>query len=321
MQMVISCKTCGEKFVYAHTKGRLRRYCDYCQTPKHKVGDPLTCQRCGVVFTGRFSEYCQECRPIVEKKRRKERDQGRAGSIQIAVPESKLCPKCQQVKPASAFTPQRDRPNGLSGTCKACRAKVNRDAHAAGKWKPAPRLPKMRACPICSKTFDSVNGAKYCSDECDKEDKRRKAYIYDKAKKAIKERECKECGAKFMPEYGDKKRTFCSQSCLHKHGKRIKGATRRARIRGASKVDNFDPIYILKRDGWRCYICGCATPRKLRGTCAPNSPQVDHVIPIARGGAHTEANVRCICRACNIAKSDKLLREMNTTMRVQLRSL
>jgi hypothetical protein len=232
----------------------------------------------------------------------------------------KRCRQCDIVKPDVEFGYCADHADCLQTYCRACRAERMRNARTAGKWKSEPRPPRLRECPICGKTF-ATHRDKYCSDECDREDKRRKAYVYDSAKKPIKERECKECGAKFTPEYGDKKRMFCSQKCLTKHGKRIGKDVRRARMSAAGEIENLDPLYILKRDGWRCYICGCATPRKLRGTCAPNSPQVDHVIPLARGGAHTEANVRCICRACNIAKSDSLLSEMGTTIHVQLKLL
>lgn len=319
MEKTVTCKTCGEQFTYEGIGGRLRRYCDYCTAPKNEN----VCKRCGVVFQGNgHAVWCSDCRPIAHREESKRhREERKVQGVAITIPESKLCPKCQEVKLASEFSPQRDRPNGLSGICKACRSEHTRHAREAGKWKPAPRLPKMRECPICGKSFDSVRGAKYCSDECFKEDKRRKACVYNSAQKPIKERECRECGSKFTPEYGNKRRMFCSDKCMEKHGGRVGKSMRRARMYAAGEVENLDPFYILKRDRWRCYICGCATPKKLRGTCEPNAPQVDHVIPLARGGAHTESNTRCICRACNIAKSDKLLSEMSTTVHVQLRLL
>ncbi len=70
-------------------------------------------------------------------------------------------------------------------------------------------------------------------------------------------------------------------------------------------VETFDPILALDRDGWRCQICGVKTPKKLRGTFKPNAPELDHIIPLAQGGAHSPANTQCACRACNLDKSDK----------------
>jgi len=76
---------------------------------------------------------------------------------------------------------------------------------------------------------------------------------------------------------------------------------RKSRIRLAT-VERFDPIDVLERDGWRCYICGVGTPRHLRGTHAPNAPELEHKMPISKGGDHSMANTACACRACNIKK-------------------
>lgn len=86
--------------------------------------------------------------------------------------------------------------------------------------------------------------------------------------------------------------------------KREYRARRRALERGAM-ADRIDPIVVFERDKWRCHLCGCATPRKLRGTYEPNAPELDHVVPLAAGGGHTWGNVKCACRRCNGLKSDK----------------
>lgn len=55
---------------------------------------------------------------------------------------------------------------------------------------------------------------------------------------------------------------------------------------------------VLKRDGFRCVICG-ATARdgvKLH---------VDHIRPIAKGGKTVMENLRTLCETCNRGKSDK----------------
>ena len=176
----------------------------------------------------------------------------------------------------------------------------------------------MKQCIICGVVIPSKKHA-YCSVECEKKNARRKAYVYDKAKKVLKERTCKECGEPFLPEYGNKRRAFCSQDCSERYGGRVGKAVRRAKAYQADEIEYFNPIYILKRDKWTCYICGSATPKRLRGTKEPNAPEVDHVIPLARGGTHTEANVRCICRECNIRKGAKLLSEMSEVVTIQLR--
>ena len=116
---------------------------------------------------------------------------------------------------------------------------------------------------------------------------------------------CAECGKEFKPIYGDKKRRFCSANCCQKHSSRNTKAVRRARIKNVGH-ESIDLIEVLERDEWICQICGDATPRHLRGTIEPNAPEVDHIIPIVKGGTHTWDNVQCACRNCNQAKSDRM---------------
>lgn len=66
--------------------------------------------------------------------------------------------------------------------------------------------------------------------------------------------------------------------------------------------ERFDPYSVFDRDGWVCQLCGCDTPRSHRGTLQGNAPELDHIVPLARGGVHSQANTQCACRACNGAK-------------------
>lgn len=95
----------------------------------------------------------------------------------------------------------------------------------------------------------------------------------------------------------------------HKASKRICKARRRALERGVT-AERIDPIKVFERDGWRCHMCQCKTPRDLRGTYHDRAPELDHVIPLAAGGAHTWGNVKCSCRKCNAIKSDKPLGQL-----------
>jgi len=70
----------------------------------------------------------------------------------------------------------------------------------------------------------------------------------------------------------------------------------------------YEPINVFKvfeRDRWHCQICGKPTPKKNRGTRYPNAPELDHRIPISKGGPHLYSNVQCACRRCNGLKSNK----------------
>lgn len=70
-------------------------------------------------------------------------------------------------------------------------------------------------------------------------------------------------------------------------------------------VERVDPIKVFERDGWRCQMCRRPTPKKLKGKPKANAPELDHIIPLARGGEHSYRNTQLLCRACNSAKSDK----------------
>jgi 5-methylcytosine-specific restriction endonuclease McrA len=83
--------------------------------------------------------------------------------------------------------------------------------------------------------------------------------------------------------------------------KRIKWAAERAKKAGV-EFERFDPFEIFERDGWRCYLCGEPTPPELRGTKNPRAPELEHLVPIAKGGLHTRENTACACRACNWKK-------------------
>lgn len=58
---------------------------------------------------------------------------------------------------------------------------------------------------------------------------------------------------------------------------------------------------ILKRDGFRCRYCGAT---------AMDSPiEIDHVVPVARGGTNDPENLVAACWACNSGKKDRPLDE------------
>lgn len=51
-------------------------------------------------------------------------------------------------------------------------------------------------------------------------------------------------------------------------------------------------ITILNRDGWTCTYCGDV------------ATEVDHIIPLKRGGSDDPDNLTSACRTCNIRKKD-----------------
>ena len=75
-----------------------------------------------------------------------------------------------------------------------------------------------------------------------------------------------------------------------------KAASYRARKRGAFvEIVDFDAILI--RDAGRCGICFAPVP--------PLELHFDHIIPLARGGAHLASNIQVAHRRCNVKKGDR----------------
>ena len=161
--------------------------------------------------------------------------------------------------------------------------------------------PKIRAvwfrhCTECEKHFVArFESIEQCSPSC-------KSRSYNKRKFVASPMNCTECGDVFVPEYGDKRRGFCGTSCGNRFNKRLRSD--RIKALPATMKESFSPFAVFNRDGWSCVACGIDTPKHLRGSYESNAPELDHVVPLSKGGSHTMANTQCLCRSCNADKSD-----------------
>lgn len=64
------------------------------------------------------------------------------------------------------------------------------------------------------------------------------------------------------------------------------------------KVSNKMRFAIYERDGYRCRYCG------IHQNYA--DLEIDHIIPIAKGGKSTFDNLQTLCHKCNVEKGDRL---------------
>jgi hypothetical protein len=55
---------------------------------------------------------------------------------------------------------------------------------------------------------------------------------------------------------------------------------------------------VLKRDGYKCRICGRTAAEGAR-------LEIDHVVPVARGGTNELTNLQVLCHTCNRGKGPK----------------
>ena len=129
----------------------------------------------------------------------------------------------------------------------------------------------------------------------------------------IKNKKCTQCGRTYS--YNDcKSNKFCSKLCGNRARNKAKELRRRIKI-SAQMIDHDISIERLyERDGGICYLCGrvCDWNDK-RGDginnaviCGNTYPSIDHVVPLAKGGSHSWANVKLACRGCNSVKSDNV---------------
>ena len=123
---------------------------------------------------------------------------------------------------------------------------------------------------------------------------------------------CTVCEAPVLRPARGSRRPACSPECRHTltFGSApgssydwARDAAQRARRAGAAVVELIQRDDVFERDGWICYLCGGRVNRDA-SVFHPDSPTVDHVTPLSRGGQHVMVNVRCAHLRCNSSKGD-----------------
>jgi len=298
-----------------------------------------TCLQCEsvIAFTvtrGRRPAYCSDgCRQAYHRRRRK----GLAPAFVAAPPKLRTR---RMPHPCAHCGTNTTRP-------RFCTVKCSQAARDRRRGRPtwAERFPMQtlveRSCVTCGAKFTRrsrrSDAAKCCSRDCgfkllrwEREKLRRvteaKALFAKWARDARPKpprlvvdavKLCRDCGQGI--DKGQQRCALCRETareCRRKRSRLSPGyrankvmrkALARGRIQGAER---FDPLEILARDGWRCHLCGVATPKRLRGTHDDRAPELDHIQPLAQGGQHTRLNTACACRRCNIAKGGKHLGQL-----------
>jgi 5-methylcytosine-specific restriction endonuclease McrA len=89
--------------------------------------------------------------------------------------------------------------------------------------------------------------------------------------------------------------------CLGSISRKVLSREQYSRLAAAERGDVSDSIRydIMRRDGFKCVICGAERSQGVR-------LHVDHIVPIAKGGKSVPSNLRTLCERCNVGKSDKL---------------
>ena len=276
------------------------------------------CRRCGVEFRrtakGQPTKYCSEaCRGAAPGRR----------------PQAAECITCG----ASYFPSYR-----AAGFCSVACRRAPAFIGPRNKKKSRPPLREVSCCGCGITTMRRMRGdesGRYCSRACDTGSMTRvaaekaallriqRAWAWrpsavvmaevqalrrirrNKERQIRTERGCGTCGVPVAGLLNWPRTCAPCKDMAERRARRIARAARDKRIRSRPR-DRIDPFAVFERDGWRCYMCGIATPQVLRGTCEPSAPELEHKVALANGGTHTWDNVACSCRACNGAKGARL---------------
>jgi hypothetical protein len=79
---------------------------------------------------------------------------------------------------------------------------------------------------------------------------------------------------------------------------------KRRRVMADTAVEPIVSDDIFERDGWICHLCGNPVD-PFAFHPHPESPSLDHIIPLSLGGTHTHDNVACSHLRCNTSKGNR----------------
>lgn len=232
------------------------------------------------------------------------------------------CANCHQ-----AFHSTKEKAQYCSGKCKLAKWRVlNPESVSASRIKERAKPKKKQPekllsayyvgnCSQCHQPWANRSPWLVCS-ACKKAAYRDAQTAVSRAKHAAQAKviSCSGCDVSFSPVYGYSHCTLCDPCSEHRQAEAKKAAKdrRKAVIRGATTGGVVYRTRVFERDGWLCQLCGVQTPKALMGTLERNAPELDHIVAVSKGGAHSYENTQCLCRGCNGIKSDRPMDEVAT---------
>lgn len=116
---------------------------------------------------------------------------------------------------------------------------------------------------------------------------------------------CQVCQSELGPAGRGSRRKYCSIQCRKRSSSSSGNRRRRAALAAVpSWPVSFSDVFA--RDGGCCSLCGIAAPLSLRGSHDDAAPELDHIIPLSRGGHDADYNIQLTCRRCNLAKGNRI---------------
>lgn len=185
---------------------------------------------------------------------------------------TKRCGRCKCIALLSDFTKNRRNKDGLGTSCRAC---LRIEAKASYQKHRASRLARMKVAAAKNKDKIASYQRAYRAQHPDRYLKRRAYYRrhYQTHK----------------PEIRAYQRQYQTQNPQRAAIRTMRHYARKLQSGGSYTLEQWQAMCV-----WFGAVClSCATSGKL---------EQDHVIPLARGGPNTIANIQPLCRSCNASK-------------------
>lgn len=220
------------------------------------------------------------------------------------VEKTKKCSVCDRTQPVSNFTVNKALKSGLSSFCKDCAAErrkkyYDKDKEHINKLKRKNRIRyRDKALAYDKEYYQKTKERRLEYARQYRKDNRDKLLADTREYNKTHKKENKERTQKYRKNNLEKVRQIKANyrknnpEAVQKHH-----MTRRARKaqNGIFEVSKKELQKLMKGP---CVSCG-STERI----------NIDHIIPIARGGAHSIGNLQPLCKSCNSSKIDKTMTE------------
>jgi len=219
---------------------------------------------------------------------------------------TKICSKCKIEKALSEFCKSKKTSDGLASQCKVC-VKQYRQTHkkeivAYGK-KYRDTHKKERA---------ESRRRYYQAHKEEHREWRERYYQKHKEEELTKAKQYRQDNKETVLAYKKKYRKSHKQATaesgrLYRQtliGKSVKkkSSHKRRALKTGVGIKDFNPVEVLERDNYICQHCGRKTRPGFKNPLHPLYPNLDHIIPLSKGGEHSKENTQCLCRQCNLEK-------------------
>jgi 5-methylcytosine-specific restriction endonuclease McrA len=227
----------------------------------------------------------------------------------VIEPGSKRCPRCREVKPRDQFSLHRGQRDGLSSYCTPCNRQYLRQWHLANHpplgivrvADPEKARASQRRWAAEHKDKRAASSKRWYANNAEsRRERRRRTYAADLVASREKARRDNKRWRTANPNAARaiEKRSALRNPARIRANARRRALTRRARERQAF-VEVVDPLVVYKRDRGMCGICQLAIAGDQKW-------HIDHVVPLATGGAHSYANAQLAHARCNQSKGARV---------------